>query len=129
MNDDRELARLVAIVTGALVGAIALAGWSFGGIAEAAGALVGGAVTIADFLWLRWTAGLALRRTAAGGPLRRALWVGGSAARFGAVGLALGLAAASGRLGLIGLLVSLAALPVVVVTAGLRATPPAPSTG
>lgn len=123
MSEDRELARRVSALTAGLVALIALAAWPLAGAAEAAGALIGGAITIANFLWLRWTAGLALR----GGPvaprpaLRRALWVGGAGARFGVVALALGAAAVQGWVGLVGLLVSLVALPVTVVAEGLRA--------
>lgn len=118
---DRELAYRICGVTAALVAVLAAAAWALAGPAQAAGALAGGAITIGNFLWLRWTAGLAVRRGPAGGALRQALWVGGSAARFGVVGLALGLAAAHGGLGLVGLLVALTALPVTVVAEGLRA--------
>ena len=107
--------------TAALVAALAGAGWSLGGPAEAAGALVGGAVTIGNFLWLRWSAALALRPGPAGPPLRRAVWMAASGARFAVVALALGLAAVQGWLGLVGLLVALTALPCTVVAEGLRA--------
>jgi hypothetical protein len=121
VTEDRELAYRVCGLTAALVALIALAGWSLGGPAEAAGALVGGVITIGNFLWLRWSAGVALRRGPGGGPLRRALWVAASGARFAAVALALGLAAVQGWLGLVGLLVALTALPCTVVAEGLRA--------
>lgn len=117
---DRELAYRVCAGTAGLVALVAGASWGLAGADQAAGALFGGAVTIGNFLWLRWTAGLALRGLAGGGPFRRALWVVGSGARFGAVGLVLGLAAVGGRLGLVGLLLSLTALPAVVVAEGLR---------
>jgi ATP synthase I subunit len=117
---DRELACRICGVTAALVAVLAAGAWALGGPPQAAGALVGGALTIANFLWLRWTAGLAVRRAVDRG-IMRALWVGGSAARFGVVALALGLAAAHGGLGLVGLLVALTALPVTVVAEGLRA--------
>ena len=124
MSDDRDLARRVAALTAGLVALIALAGWALAGADQAAGALIGGAITIANFLWLRWTAGRALLRglAPAGAPWRRLLWLGASGARFGVVALALGLAAAQGWLGLAGLLVSLTALPVTVMAEGLRAT-------
>jgi ATP synthase I subunit len=117
---DRELAYRICGVTAALVAVLAASAWALGGPPQAAGALAGGAITIGNFLWLRWTAGLAVRRAVDGG-IMRALWVGGSAARFGVVALALGLAAAHGGLGLVGLLVALTALPVTVVAEGLRA--------
>jgi hypothetical protein len=112
----------VAWLTAGLVALIATAAFTLAGPAQAAGALVGGAITVANFFWLRWTAGLVLRRAAtpSGGPLRRVVWVGATGARFGAVALAFGLAAGAGWLGLVGLLVALAALPVAVVTEGLR---------
>jgi ATP synthase I chain len=121
MTDDRELIYRICAGTAALVGCVAVAGWVLGGAGQAAGALVGGGIAIANFLWLRWTAGLALRRPDAAGPLRRALWVGASGARFGVVTVALGLAAAQGTLGLVGLLVALTTLPVTLVAEGLRA--------
>jgi hypothetical protein len=120
VSEDRELAYRVAWLTAGLVGLVAAAAWLLSGPAQAAGAVVGGAVTIANFLWLRWTAGVALRRAPAGLPMR-ALWVAASGVRFGVVALLLGLAAALGRLGLVGLLVALTALPCTVVAAGLWA--------
>ncbi len=121
MTGDRELVRRVCALTAGLVGALAAVAWAADGAAQAAGALVGGAISVGNFLWLRWTAGLALRRPVAAGPLRRALWVGASAARFGVLALALGLAAGAGGLGLVGLLLALIALPVTLVAEGLRA--------
>jgi hypothetical protein len=119
---DRELAYRVSLGTAGLVTLVAAASWGLGHLEEAAGALVGGAVTIGNFLWLRWTARGALRRSTAG-RLARALWLLGSTARFGAVGLVLGLAATGGGLGLVGLLLSLIALPVSLVAEGLRPAP------
>jgi hypothetical protein len=121
VSEDRVLAYRICGGTAALVAALAGAGWSLGGPAEAAGAVVGGAVTIGNFLWLRWSAGLALRPGPAGHSLRRALWVAASGARFAVVAVALGLAAVQGWLGLVGLLVALTALPCTVVAEGLRA--------
>ncbi len=121
MSEDRDLAYRITWLTAGLVGLIAGAAWSLSGPAQAAGAVVGGAITIANFLWLRWTADLALRRGPTGGAIMRALWVGASGVRFGVVALALGLAAVQGRLGLVGLLVALTALPCTVIVAGLRA--------
>ena len=121
MTDDRDLAYRICGVTAGLIALVAAAAWSLGGQAEAAGALAGGALTIGNFLWLRWTAGLALRRAPGGGGTMRALWVGASGARFGVLALALGLAAVQGSFGLVGLLVALTALPCTVVAEGLRA--------
>ena len=121
VTDDRDLAYRICGLTAGLVALVAAAAWSLGGPAEAAGALVGGAITIGNFLWLRWTAGLALRKAPVGGGIMRALWVGASGARFGLVALALGLVAVQGSLGLVGLLVALTALPCTVVAEGLRA--------
>jgi hypothetical protein len=118
---SEDLAYRICGLTAALVAVIAIAAWSLSGPAQATGAVVGGAITIGNFLWLRWTAGLALRRGRAGGALRRALWVGASGARFGVVALALGVVAVQGWLGLVGLLVALTALPCTVVAEGLRA--------
>ncbi len=116
-----NLAYRVCGLTAALVAVIAVAAWSLSGPAQATGAVVGGAITIGNFLWLRWTAGLALRRGPVGGALQRALWVGASGARLGVVALVLGVVAAPGWLGLVGLLVALTALPCTVVAEGLRA--------
>jgi hypothetical protein len=82
-------------------------------------------VAIGNFLWLRWTAGRALRGGAAGhGPWRRALWLGASAARFGVLALTLGAVVLWGGVGLAGLVIALAALPITVVAAGLRESRP-----
>jgi hypothetical protein len=82
-------------------------------------------VAIGNFLWLRWTAGRALRGAAPGrGPWRRVLWLGASAARFGVLALALGAVVVWGGVGLAGLLIALAALPITVVAAGLRESRP-----
>jgi hypothetical protein len=121
MSDDRELIYRICVLTAALAGGVAVAGWAVGGAGQAAGALVGGGVTIANFLWLRWTAGLALRGPAAAGALRRVLWVGASAIRFGVVALSLGLAARQEWVSLGGLVAALVALPAALVAEGLRA--------
>jgi len=116
---DRGLAYRACLGTAGLVTLLAAASVAIGHGEEAVGALVGGAITILNFLWLRWTARGALRRPAAG-RVARGLWVLGSAARFGVVGLVLGVAAAGGVVGLVGLLLSLIALPVSLVAEGLR---------
>jgi hypothetical protein len=121
MSDDRELIYRICVLTVALAGGVAVAGWVLGGAGQAAGALVGGGVTIANFLWLRWTAGLALRVPAGAGLLRRVLWVGASGIRFGVVALSLGLAARQEWVGLGGLVAALVALPAALVAEGLRA--------
>jgi hypothetical protein len=121
MTDDRELIYRICAVTAALAGGVAVAGWALGGAGQAAGAVVGGGVAIGNFLWLRWTAGLALRAPVPAGPLRRALWIAASGTRFGVVALALGLAAVSGWISLAGLVVALVAHPAALVAEGLRA--------
>jgi hypothetical protein len=122
MTEDRALARRVSGATAGLVAVIAAAGLTLGGAEQALGALVGGLVTIANFLGLRWTAAAALghARPASGHALRRALWIAASGARFGGLALLVGLAAAQGWLGLAGLLAALPALPAMVVVEGLR---------
>ncbi|MBI2467429.1 MAG: hypothetical protein HYV62_06385 [Candidatus Rokubacteria bacterium] len=99
---------------------IALAAWAVAGPAEAAGALVGGAVTLGNFLGLRWASGLVLRGRAPAGRLRAVLWLGVTGGRFGVVALALGWAAVQGWVGFGGLLAALLALPVSLVAEGLR---------
>jgi len=121
VTEARDLAYRIAWLTAGLVLLIAGAAWLLAGPGQAAGAVAGGVLTIANFLWLRWTADLALRPGPAGGGLRRALWVGASGARFGVVALALGLMAVQGWLGLVGLLTALTALPCTLVAEGLRA--------
>jgi hypothetical protein len=121
MTDDRELIYRICVMTAALAGGVAVAGWALGGAGQAAGAIVGGGVTIGNFLWLRWTAGLALRAPAPAGSLQRVLWVGASGIRFGAVALALGVAAVQEWVSLGGLLVALVAHPAALVAEGLRA--------
>lgn len=122
MSEDREFAHRICAMAAGVVALVAVASWSFAGAAQAAGALAGGAITIGNFLWLRWMAGLALRRGPAPslGTLRRALWLGASGARFGVIALAFGVVTAQGWLGLAGLLVGLTALPLGVVVEGLR---------
>jgi hypothetical protein len=117
------LTRRVCGLTAALIGIVAVGSWLASGAQEAVGAVVGGAVTVANFLWLRWTAHRALDGTAfrpGAGPWRRALWLAASGARFGVVALALGVLVALGWVGLTGLVVSLTVLPVTVIVAGVR---------
>lgn len=117
----QRLARRVSALTAALVALIAAGSWFVLGAQEALGALVGGVVTVGNFLWLRWTASRALRGAAVR-PERawhRAFWLGASGARFGVVALTLGAVVTLGWVGLAGLLVSLTALPITVVAAGL----------
>jgi len=119
---DRELARRVSALTAGLVGVMAGGGLLLAGAGEAAGALCGGAITIANFRWLRWSAARAVRPVGESeAAWRRALWVGASGVRLGLIALVLGIVAAQGWLGLTGLLVSLTALPITVVAEGLRA--------
>jgi len=116
------LVRRVCGLTALLVAVIAMGSWIVSGPREALGAVVGGVITVVNFVWLRWTASRALQAAAtrAGTPWRRALWLGANGARFGVVALTLGGAVTLGWVGLVGLVVSLTALPVMVVAAGLR---------
>ena len=124
MGDGGDLAGRVSGFTAALVSAMAVAavlGW---GASEALGILTGGVISVANFLWLRVTAGRAVQAGLSrpdGGGLRRAVFWAASGARFGVVALSFGLAIANGWVGLGGLLVSLTALPVILVAEGLRA--------
>jgi hypothetical protein len=124
-DDGRLTARLtgrIVGVTAGLVGAGALAGGVWLGADQALGVLAGGTITIANFLWLHWTATRALRPASGirGGGVRQALWLGASTVRFGVVAVALGLVAGQGWVGLAGLVVSLATLPLIAVVEGLR---------
>jgi hypothetical protein len=121
MSDDRELIYRICLLTAVLACGIAVAGWTLNGAGQAAGALVAAGITIANFLWLRWSAGLALRVTAGAGLLRRVLWVGASGIRFGVVALGLGLAVRQEWVSLGGLVAALVALPAALVAEGLRA--------
>lgn len=120
-SGDRDLARRVTALAAGLASLIALGAWAAASPAEAAGALVGGALTITNFLALRWAAAAAVRPGGVGGRVRTTLWLVAAGGRFGAVGLALGWAAAQGWIGLGGLLTALLALPVSLVAEGLRA--------
>lgn len=117
---ERALAREVSAAMAVLVGLVAVVAGALGGRAEGLGALVGGALLLAHFHCLGWTARAAVRAVGGASPWRRLLWIGASGARFGLLGLLLGLAVTRGGLGLGGLLAVLATLPVAVVIAGLR---------
>lgn len=121
-SGDGELARRVSGLAGGLVALVALGAWAVAGPAEAAGALMGGALTIANFLGLRWAVAVTVHPGGPGRRLRTALWLGATAGRFGAVAVALGWAAVHGGVGLGGLLAALLALPVSLVAEGLRAS-------
>ena len=123
MGDGGDLAGRVSGFTAALVSAMAVAAFLGWGASEAAGILTGGVISVANFLWLRATAGRAVQtgmsRPAAG--LRRAVFWAASGARFGVVALSFGLVIVNGWVGLGGVLVSLTVLPVILVAEGLRA--------
>jgi hypothetical protein len=88
------------------------------GPADAAGALVGGGLTLANFSGLTWAAGRAL----GGAPLRLSpLWVGSSGLRLGVIGGLTALLVTQTGVGVAGLALSLTLVPVAVVLAGLRA--------
>ena len=123
MGDGGDLAGRVSGFAAALVSAMAVAAFLGWGASEAVGILTGGVISVANFLWLRVTAGRALQ---AGmnrpvGGLRRAVFWAASGARLGVVALSFGLVVVNGWVGLGGLLVSLTALPVILVAEGLRA--------
>jgi hypothetical protein len=86
------------------------------GPADAAGALVGGGLTLVNFGGLTWAAGRAL-----GAAPPAALWVGASGLRLGVFGALAGLAVTQTGVGVAGLVLSLTLVPVAVVLTGLRA--------
>jgi hypothetical protein len=111
-----DLTRRVWSVAGVLaLGLVAVCGL-VRGPADAAGALVGSALTLANFGGLTWAAGRALGATPSPG-----LWVGASGLRLGAVGALAGLAVTQTGVGAAGLVLSLTLVPVAVVLTGLRA--------
>jgi hypothetical protein len=127
-NSDRltnagGFVRRVSCLTASVVGVVAVLAWVVWDAGEALGAVVGGVLTIANFLWLRWAVGVALpgNPTAPRGAGRRLFWLVASGARFGVVAFALATAITQGWVGLGGLAVALMALPVTVVAEGLRA--------
>ena len=126
---DRELTNRVAGLTVGLAVLLAGACGLVWGAREAAGALLGSAATLVNFIGLRWTAARALRGATAGtgstASARALLLLGASGARLGLIGILIGMAAAGGWVGVGGLLVSLVLLPVTVVAMGLRAARPA----
>jgi hypothetical protein len=123
MGDGGDLAGRVSGFTAALVSAMAVAAFLGWGASEAVGILTGGVISVANFLWLRVTAGRAVQAGMGRpeGGLRRAVFWVASGARFGVVALSFGLVIVNGWVGLGGLLVSLTALPVILVAEGLRA--------
>ena len=123
MGDGGDLAGRVSGFTAALVSAMAVAAFLGWGASEAVGILTGGVISVANFLWLRVTAGRAVQAgmSRPGGGLRRAVFWAASGTRFGVVALSFGLVIVNGWVGLGGLLVSLTALPVILVAEGLHA--------
>ena len=120
---DRNLARGVYGLTAAFAAVLAGVCGLVWGAADAAGALGGSAITIANFAGLEWAAGRMVRGVTAGWApgVRPGLWLGVSGARLVLVGLAFGVVATQGWVGLRGLLRSLTILPIMVVGVGLRA--------
>ena len=123
MGDGGDLAGRVSGFTAALVSAMAVAAFLGWGASEAVGILTGGVISVANFLWLRVTAGRAVQAgmSRPAGGLRRAVFWAASGARLGVVALSFGLVIVNGWVGLGGLLVSLTALPVILVAEGLHA--------
>jgi hypothetical protein len=105
----RLAAALVVLATGA--------SWALGGHAEAAGALAGGVLTIANFYVLGWLAGKTSPETRPPG----AAWVVLGCLRYGVLAVAFGTALVAGGVGLLGLLASLVIVPAAVVAGGLSA--------
>lgn len=123
VTGDPDLGRRVYGLTAALAAAVSGACGLAWGLADAAGALVGTAIALANFAGLEWAAGRMVRGVTAGSApgVRPGLWLGASGARLLLVGLAFGVVATQGWVGLRGLLLSLTILPVMVVGVGLRA--------
>lgn len=120
MTGDRDLARGVARLMALLCAAGGPVLLLAGRPADAAGLVAGTVLVVANFAGLRATVGRLSPAGGVPGVGRRALWVGVSTARLGALGLAVGALAAGGGLGLPGLLLALLAFPLTVVAAGLR---------
>jgi hypothetical protein len=112
-----DLARQVWLLGGVLALGLAGACGLVRGPADAAGALLGSALTLGNFGGLAWAA----RRARAGAPARTsALWVGSSGLRLAALGGLIGLLVTQTGIGVAGLALSLTLVPVAVVLAGLR---------
>ena len=117
MTAPTDLARGVWLITGSLALGGAVVCGLLWGPADAMGALVGSALTLANFGGLTWAADRALTSQAPSRPV----WIGASGLRLGLVGCLAGLAVSRTGVGLTGLLLSLALVPAAVILAGLRA--------
>lgn len=116
MTAPTDLARGVWLRGGVLALGLAAACGLLRGPADALGALLGSALTLANFTGLACVADRAVgSRTAS-----RPLWVGASGLRLGLLGALAGLIVTQASVGLLGFLVSLTLVPVAVVLTGLR---------
>jgi hypothetical protein len=114
-----ELARDVWLVSGTVAAVVTGCAWAVLGPADALGALLGAALTLANFSGLLWWA----RRVgpaAGGGSRGRLAWMGANGARLLLVGTGTALAVARGWVGLAGVVLGLVVVPLGVVVAGLR---------
>ena len=116
MTARSNLTRGVWLLTGmlglGLVGACGL----LRGPADAAGALLGSALTLLNFGGLSWSA----ERALAGGTTSRPVWIGASGLRLALLGVLVGFAVTQTGVGFVGFLLSLTLVPVAVILAGLR---------
>ena len=113
-----DLARRVWLMVGLLTLGLAGACGLLRGPADAAGALVGSALTLMNFGGLAWVANRAL----SGAPARvSVLWVGSSGLRLVVLGCLTGLLVTQTGVGVAGLALSLTLVPVAVILTGLRA--------
>jgi hypothetical protein len=120
MTAPNDLARRVWLVAGVLACALAGACGLLRGAADAAGVVVGSALTLLNFEGLTWVA----NRAIAGGLVAswsRTAWVGAGGLRLGLLGGLAGLVVTQTGVGVAGLVLSLTLVPVAVVVAGLRA--------
>jgi hypothetical protein len=111
----------VYLLAGAALALVVVGSALAWGVAEAAGALVGGLVMLANFAGLEWGARrlTSAHRSGTAGPVRRAVWIGVGGIRLVLAGAALAGGLMTG-VGVRGLALSLLALPTAVVAAGLR---------
>lgn len=122
MTTVPDLARRISGLAGGLGVALALACGLVWGHRDAVGALLGSGLTVLNFGALAWAAERATGRPESPpGGRGRALWIGASGLRLGAVGAVVMAALALGGVGSTGLLLSLPLVPAAVVLAGLTA--------
>ena len=120
MTDARETVRAVVRLTAALTLGLAAVLGLAGRPADAAGALAGGGLVLANLGGLAAGVGRLVGRGPVG-PGRRALWAGATGLRLLAVAIVMGLLVGQGWVGLAGLILALVAYPFAVVAAGLAA--------